>query len=181
MIEGSLSRRYTKALFQLAREGGQEDTIGREIEEFYQSFSRSDLEKVLTNPTFGIDSRKSILVQVTKSQQLSLLTTHFLSLLLERDRLTYLSAILSCYRRLLNEAKGRVEAKVVGASRLETATVERLREVLHGISGKEVVLHQEIDPGLIGGLLVELAGKVYDGSVRTQLEKMKERITRVYR
>jgi F-type H+-transporting ATPase subunit delta len=181
MIEGSLSRRYTKALFQLAREGGQEDTIGREIEEFYQSFSASDLKKVLTNPAFGIGSRKSILVQVAKSLQLSLLTTHFLSLLLERDRLTYLSAIVSCYRRLLDEAKGRVEAKVVGASWLDTAMVERLREVLHGISGKEVVLHQETDPRLIGGVVVELGGKIYDGSVRTQLEKMKERITRGYR
>jgi F-type H+-transporting ATPase subunit delta len=104
-----------------------------------------------------------------------------LSLLLERDRLTYLSAIVSCYRRLLDEAKGRVEAKVVGASWLDTAMVERLREVLHGISGKEVVLHQETDPRLIGGVVVELGGKIYDGSVRTQLEKMKERITRGYR
>jgi F-type H+-transporting ATPase subunit delta len=58
--------------------------------------------------------------------------------------------------------------------------IERLREVLGGISGKQVVLHQETDPGLIGGLLVELAGKVYDGSVRTQLEKMKARIPRGY-
>ena len=180
MIEGSLSRRYTKALFQLAREGGQEEIIGREIEDFYRAYSASDLQKVLTNPAFGADSRKSILVQVAKSQQLSPLTVHFLSLLLERDRLTYLSAIVSCYRRLLNEAKGRIEAKLVGASPLETAMIERLREVLGGISGKQVVLHQETDPGLIGGLLVELAGKVYDGSVRTQLEKMKERITRGY-
>jgi F-type H+-transporting ATPase subunit delta len=180
MIEGSLSRRYTKAIFQLARESDQEEIIGREIEEFYRAYSASDLQKVLTNPAFDVASRKNILVQVAKSQQLSPLTVHFLSLLLERDRLTYLSAIVSCYRRLLNESKGRVEAKVVGASPLETAMVARLTEVLHGISGKEVLLHQEIDPGLIGGLLVELAGKVYDGTVRTQLEKMKERITRGY-
>ena len=58
--------------------------------------------------------------------------------------------------------------------------VERLREQLRGISGKEVVLQQETDPSLLGGLLVELEGKVYDGSVRTQLEKMKQRIAREY-
>ena len=58
--------------------------------------------------------------------------------------------------------------------------LDRLREVLHGISGKEIVLQQEIDPGLIGGVLVEFEGKVYDGSVRTQLEKMKQRIARGY-
>lgn len=180
MIEGSLSRRYTKALFQLAREGGQEETIGQEVEQFYTSYHGSELHSVLTNPAFGLDSRKNILVQITKSQQLSPLTVHFLSLLLERDRLTYLSGIVSCYRRLLNEAKGRVEAKVLGASPLDPVMVDRLRDALHGISGKEVVLEQETDSGLIGGMVIELEGTVYDGSVRTQLEKMKQRIARGY-
>jgi F-type H+-transporting ATPase subunit delta len=180
MIEGSLARRYTKALFQLAREGGQEEQVGREIEQFYAAYSKSELQGVLTNPAFGISGRKRILIQVANAQGLSPLSIHFLSLLLERDRLIHLAGIVSCYRRLLNEAKGRVEAKVVGASPLEPAQVERLRGTLRGISGKDVVLHEEADPALIGGLLVELEGKVYDGSVRTQLEDMKRRIARGY-
>ena len=52
--------------------------------------------------------------------------------------------------------------------------------MLHGISGKDVVLQQDTDPSLLGGLLIELEGKVYDGSIRTQLEKMKQRIARGY-
>jgi F-type H+-transporting ATPase subunit delta len=58
--------------------------------------------------------------------------------------------------------------------------IEQIRRQLGTISGKEVVLQQEIDPGLLGGLLIELEGKVYDGSIRTQLEKMKQRIARGY-
>ena len=54
MIEGSLSRRYTKALFQLARDGGQEEKIGQEVEQFYAAYSGSDLQQVLTNPAFRI-------------------------------------------------------------------------------------------------------------------------------
>lgn len=180
MIEGSLSRRYSKALFQLAQEGAQEENIGRELESFLAAYTGSPLQTVLNNPAFEAASRKKILVEVTKSLQLSFLTVHFLSLLLERDRLTYLVAIVSCYRRFLNDAKGRVDAKVVGAEPLEPATLEKLREVLHGISGKEVVLHEESDSKLLGGVLIQLEGKVYDGSVRTQLEKMKERIARRY-
>jgi F-type H+-transporting ATPase subunit delta len=180
MIEGSLSRRYTKALFQLAREAGQEEKIGQEVEEFYAAYLQSELQQVLTNPAFGVDTRKKILIQVTRSQQLSLLTVHFLSLLLDRDRLAYLTGIVSCYCRLLNEAKGRIEAKVVGASALEPMMIEQIRRRLGTISGKEVVLQQESDPSLLGGLLIELEGKVYDGSVRTQLEKMKQRVARGY-
>jgi F-type H+-transporting ATPase subunit delta len=180
MIEGSLSRRYTKALFQLAREAGQEEKIGQEVEQFYAAYLDSELQRVLTNPAFGVDTRKKILTQVTRSQQLSLLTVHFLSLLLDRDRLAHLAGIVSRYRRLLNEAKGRVEAKVVGASALESAMLDQIRRQLGIISGKEVVLQQETDPCLLGGVLIELEGKVYDGSIQTQLEKMRQRIARGY-
>jgi F-type H+-transporting ATPase subunit delta len=180
MIEGSLSRRYTKALFQLAQESQQEEVISRELEQFYAAYRDSELQEVLTNPVIDSDKRKNILLRVTEIQQLKPLTVHFLAILLARDRLKYLPEIVSCYRRLLNEARGRVEAKAVGASPLEPAMVDRLRQVLQGIAGKEVVLQQETDPSLIGGVLVELEGRVYDGSVRTQLEKMKERIVHGY-
>jgi F-type H+-transporting ATPase subunit delta len=180
MTEGRLSRRYSKALFQLAQETGEEDQIGREIEEFYAAYSSTELEKVLTNPAFAVDARKQILGQVLQSQQLTALTAHFLALLLERDRLGHLPGIVSCYRRLLNEAKGRVEAKVVSAGALDAQMVESVRQRLRGISGKDVVLQEETDPNLLGGLLIELEGKVYDGSIRTQLEKMKQRIARGY-
>jgi F-type H+-transporting ATPase subunit delta len=180
MIEGTLSRRYTKALFQLAREAGQQDKIGQELEQFYAAYSQTELQNVLTNPAFGLDVRRRIVKQVSEAQQLSALTSHFLSLLSDRDRLLYLPGIVSCYRRLLNEAEGRVEAKVVSASALGTEQVEQLRDRLRGISGKDVVLQQETDASLLGGLLIELEGKIYDGSIRTQLVNMKQRIARGY-
>jgi F-type H+-transporting ATPase subunit delta len=178
MIEGRLSRRYTRALFQLARETGAEEKIGREMEQFFSIYRGSDLEKVLINPAFAAGTRKEILTQVVQSLQLSPLTIKFLSLLLERDRLLELAGIVSCYRRLLNEAKGRVEARVVSTGALDASEVEQLRERLRGLAGKDVLLQQETDPSLLGGLLIELEGKIYDGSIRTQLEKMKQRIAR---
>ena len=180
MTEGSLGRRYAKALFQLARDAAQEEKIGRELEQFYRAYTESDLQQVLVNPAFALEVRKKILAQVTQAEQLSELTRHFLSLLADRDRLPHLAGIVGCYRRLLNEAKGRVEAKVISVSPLEPDWVDQLRGQLHGISGKDVVLQQETDPGLLGGLFVELEGKVYDGSIRTQLENMKQRIVRGY-
>jgi F-type H+-transporting ATPase subunit delta len=178
MTEGRLSRRYTRALFQLAREAGEEEMIGREIEQFFSVYNGSDLEKVLINPSFPIAQRKKILTQVTGTQQLSPLMVKFLSLLLERDRLVELAGIVSCYRRLLNEARGRVEARVVSPDTLDASLVEQLRARLRALSGKDVVLQEETDPSLLGGLLIELEGKIYDGSIRAQLEKMKQRIAR---
>ncbi|HEX9144630.1 MAG TPA: ATP synthase F1 subunit delta [Candidatus Binatia bacterium] len=180
MIEGRLSRRYSKALFELALEQKREDAIGQEIETFLVTYTTSPLQTVLNNPAFDLDGRKAILLEITKGLQLSPLSVHFLSILLERDRLTYLSAIVRYYRSMLNAAKGRVEVKVTDAAPLDAAHLARLRNTLHAISGKEVVLHEETKPGLLGGIVVELEGTIYDGSVRTQLEKMKQRIAREY-
>jgi F-type H+-transporting ATPase subunit delta len=180
MTEGRLARRYSKALFQLASEAGQEETIGAQVDDFFRAFDGSDLKTVLTNPAFDVATRKRVLIQIGNTQKLSVLTIHFLSLLLERDRLAHLPGVVSCYRRLLNEAKGRVEAKVVSAEALEPALAERVRAQLKGLSGKDVMMTQEVDPGLLGGMTVELEGKVYDGSIRTQLDKMKQRIARGY-
>jgi F-type H+-transporting ATPase subunit delta len=102
----------------------------------------------------------------------------FLLLLLDRDRLIFFPAIVDRYRKLLNDAKGRVEGTVVGAIPLDPDMLERLGQALGGISGKEVILHEETDAALIGGVLVRLEATVYDGTVRTQLEQMKERIAR---
>ena len=180
MIEGSLSRRYAKALFELALEEHREEEIGQEIDWFVTAYTTSSLPPVLNNPAFPPGSRKNIVVEVSRGLQLSPLVVHFLSLLLERDRLTYLPSIASRYRLLLDEKKGRVEARVLAPAPLEAAMLEGLRAAFSRVSGKEVVLKEESDPGLVGGLVIQLEGKVYDGSVRTQLDKMKERIERGY-
>ncbi|HWO42869.1 MAG TPA: ATP synthase F1 subunit delta [Candidatus Eisenbacteria bacterium] len=180
MIEGSLSRRYAKALFELARENGREEAIERDFERFLAAYAGSPLQSVLTNPAFEAATRKRILEAVAVPLALSSVFKNFLSLLHDRDRWAYLPAIAAVYHRMLNEAKGRVEARVVSSSTPDEDLIERLKAVLARISGKEVLLRAEVDPGLIGGLVLEWQGKVYDGSVRTQLENMKQRIARAY-
>ena len=180
MIAGSLSRRYAKALFQLALEAQREEKVGAEIESFSSVYGASELSQVLTNPAFAQEDRKNVLIQVAQKLKLSPLVAHALALLLERDRLPYIPSIVSRYRRLLDEKNGRVEAKVVAAGSVEDNDIKRLSAALAQVSGKQVVLSQESDPSIVGGLVIHLGGKVYDGSVRTQLEKMKQRIARGY-
>ena len=180
MTAGSLSRRYGKALFELARDEKREEAVGQEIEQFLAAYQGSALQSVLNNPAFELEQAQERPRAGRKSIQLSPLALHFLSLLFDRDRLPNLQGISSYYRRLLNESRGRVEAKLVSATPLESAVLEQLRSALKGVSGKDVLLQQQTKPELIGGLLVELEGTIYDGSVQTQLEKMKQQIARGY-
>ena len=80
MIEGSLSRRYARALFQLALEERREEEIGHEIERFVALFENPALNNVLSNPAFAVQSRKNIVAEVAGNLQLSPLVIHFLSL-----------------------------------------------------------------------------------------------------
>jgi len=180
MIRGSLSRRYAKALFQLAVAEHREEDVAREIEQFAGVFQNPALRTVLNNPAFAVQSRKNIVAEVARSLQLSPLIIHFLSLVVERDRLSFFPAMVERYRRLLDEKKGQAEARVIAASPLAQNDLERLREALRKLSAKQVVIQQESDPGLIGGLVIHLEGKIYDGSVRTQLENIKQRVARGY-
>lgn len=180
MIEGSLSRRYARALFQLALEGGREEEVGEEISRYAEVYTKSALVRVVSNRALAARARRNVALEVARSLGLSSLTIQFLSLLVDRDRVGILPSIASRYRRLLDEAKGRVEARVVAAGPLGRDMMERVRAALQGISGKEVLLDEETDPALIGGVRIELEGRVYDGSVRTQVEKMRERMERGY-
>jgi F-type H+-transporting ATPase subunit delta len=180
MIQGSLSRRYARAIFQLALGQQKEEEVGQELEQFARALENAALSGVLNNPAFAVQSRKNIVAEIARSLRLSPVVIHFLSILLERDRLSFFPAIVERYRRLLDEKKGQAEARVIAASPLEENDLKRLREALEKISAKRIVLNQESDPGLIGGLVIHLEGKIYDGSVRSQLENMKQRVERGY-
>jgi len=180
MIGGSLSRRYAKALFELALAERREEEVGQEIERFAGAFQDPALNSVLNNPAIAVQSRRKVVAEIARHLQLSPLVIHFLSLLVERDRVNFFPAIVERYRRLLDEKKGQAEARVIAAGPLDDGDLDRLRDALEKLSGKRVVMQKENDPSLIGGLVIHLEGKVYDGSVRTQLENMKQRAERGY-
>ena len=176
MIAAGVSRRYAKALFELAVEARAEELIGQELQSFTDALTSSPLGEILNNPAYPLVTRKNVLGEVTKVLQSSPLLMRFLSLLLERRRLDSLSDITRQYKKLLNQAKGRIDARVIAASPLEPQALDRVRAKLQQISRKEVLLQSETDPGLIAGLVIELEGKTYDGSVRAYLEALTDRI-----
>ncbi len=178
MIAGKLSRRYARALFELA--AGREEAVGDEVDGFLEAYEHPDLRKVLGNPAFDQDRRKHIVVELAGRLGLSDLSTNFLSLLVTRDRLDGMPAIADHYHRLLDDARGRVNARVVASQALGEEQRTSLSEVVGRMTGKTAILTEEVDPAIIGGIVVEVGGKVYDGSVRTQLQTLRKSIERTY-
>lgn len=178
MIAGALGRRYAKALFALALSERSEEPTEQALRTLVEAYRSSPLPSLLTNPALPLDKRQAVLAEIARAAGASPLLARFLHLLLERRRFELLASIASHYRRLLNDHRGRVDVQVTSADGLDAGAEENLKAALSRLSGKEILLHTKSDPELLGGLVVEIEGKTYDGSVRTQLRRLRERIAR---
>jgi F-type H+-transporting ATPase subunit delta len=105
------------------------------------------------------------------------LLQRLITLLLERDRIELLPLIAKAYVRLWNTRKGIVEAEAVSARELdETEAREIAAAAGRALGGKQIELRRRVDPGLMGGLLLRMEGRIYDGSVRARLRALREQL-----
>lgn len=174
MLEGKLGRRYGRALFELAQ--GREEALAVELDNYLDVYVNSDLNNVLGNPAFPVGDRKAVAIEIAQKLDLSESTRSLVALLVERGRLSYLPAISAYYHRLLDELKGKVNAKVVTPKPLDESKRAELARLVGRLSGKQAVLEEQVDPSIIGGIVIEMGGTVYDGSVRTQLHGLRQSI-----
>lgn len=178
MLEGKLGRRYGKALFELS--AGREEEVATELDSYLDAYLTSDLDKVLDNPAFEVEARKQVALEVAEKLELSESTRNLIAILVEKHRLSYLRSIVPHYHLLLDELKHRVNATLIVPKALDERRREELNELVGKLCGKEAFLTEQIDPSIIGGVIIEVGGKVYDGSVRTQLQGLKQNMERTF-
>jgi F-type H+-transporting ATPase subunit delta len=105
------------------------------------------------------------------------LTYKFLQVLNEKGRLGHLSPIVAAYEQMVQHAYGRVEVDVYTATPIDQQEVAAIRDRLKSMLGKEPVIHPYIDEGMIGGLRLQIGDQLIDGSVRTQLRKLRDNLS----
>ena len=177
MITGSLARRYARALLEIGEASGTTETIGREVDALAALYKASpELAQALASPVVARAQRRAILEEVLARMAVAKTTRAFALLLLERERTAYLPAIARELGELGDARMGRVRAEVVSTLNLPPETVDGIRALLARLTGKTVLLEETVDPELIGGVVTRVGDRVYDGSLRTQLERMRERI-----
>lgn len=175
MIAGSLARRYARALLDIGVSKGNYEKLGEEMDDLAAAYSGSrDLAEALTNPVFGTKKRRAVLEAVLQATNASPVTRNFALMVLDRERTAYIPAIARELRAMVDARAGRVRATVSSARPLPPETSAQLQRVLETASGRKVSMETRQDPSLIGGVVAKIGDVVYDGSVRTQLERMRE-------
>jgi F-type H+-transporting ATPase subunit delta len=174
VINRKIARRYAKALMNIGQEDGKYDTYGKELDAFTALFQREEqLREVLNNPAFSIPRRQGIITEIGNRLRLSPITINFFHLLVDKNRMRYLPDITALYRELADEAAGRARVHLITAHDLSVQKLKELTKGLQDLAGKEVIMEVETDSSLIGGVVAQIGGTVYDGSVKTQLERLK--------
>ena len=170
-----LAKRYARALFSLTREAlaSTADEVGRVA----AVLEEPRLRLVLRSPAVDASARVRIARQVSAAVGLSAEVGNLLCLLAERDRLDLVPDIAGVYEELVDEALGRARALIRSAAALSVAEKNELLDLVRRLTGRrEVFATTEVDPELLGGVVLDIDGTVYDGSLRAQLLRLSKQM-----
>ena len=169
-----ISKEYAEAIFTLACEEGCEDAVMTALDNVAAVFDQTpEYMELLTSPGIPLCERVGLL-QTTFGQKMPEMVCSFLGLLCEKGRLRLFSFCRDEYRRLLHVRRAVVTAKVTSAVPLTEKERKSLIQQLQKKNGGTVRLSCEVDPSIMGGVIVEMEGAVIDGSLRRRLQQVKE-------
>ena len=177
MTSRTSANRYARALFDVARVEADPTVVEQELAAVTGLFrDHADLWKVMTNPAVPVTSKRAIIDTLLPKMALTPVMAKTLALLAHRDRIALLPEILEAYRVRLMDFMNVVRASVTSAVALPADRVAALEASLGMLTGRKVLMTTATDATLMGGVVTRIGSAVYDGSVKRQLEKMRERI-----
>jgi len=175
--ESPIARRYAKALVELCTETKNHAVIGKQLESFTQTWaSSSDLQDLMRNPVISLDAKREVLTRIFARFLFAPTTRNFLLVLLDNGRITEVEEITAAFAAQMDELSNRTRATVTSAVPLERSDLARIQTALQRLTGKTVVLDAKVDPSLFGGVVTEIGNVVLDGSVKTQLQSLREQL-----
>lgn len=183
MLRGAVAGRYAEALYEIAsrekvlpKYKSMVDRVEEELKAVKEVIEGNrDLQQLLYHPRITAEDKKEVLGKLFKGR-VSDITINFLALLVDRRREAFFGDIVAEYIRLANAGRNIVAAQVASAVDLNDKEKGELNQVLSKLTGKKVRSTYVVDPSLIGGVVVRIGDKVIDGSIRTRLATLKERL-----
>lgn len=176
MSDITVARRYAQALTEQASADGTVNTIDKDMDLIRESLDGSrELVTFFGSPVISRE-KKTAVVDELFAPRVHETTLKFLKLLIDKQREGIIPAVARAYRELRDEQQGIIEATARVAQPLQKAEEKDLQQRLETLTGKQIRLQTKVDPSLIGGLVVRVGDTVYDGSVRHQLENLRERL-----
>lgn len=164
---------YAQALMSIAKDSNLTEQFGEDVGKLLEILESSDeLTQFLGNPLVSPDAKKGALQQIS-SEQVSPLMQNFLFLLVDKNRIMFLADVLRQYQALLRELNQTVLAEVTSAVELSDQQKDAIRQkVTHMTGARQVDLSVEVNPDILGGLIIQVGSQIVDASLRGQIRRI---------
>ena len=173
----TVARRYAVALADVVTKTNETTSVQTELKIWEEMIiSNSQLLEAFSNPAIAHNSKEKVLENLIEKTKPTKTTANFLRVLLRNSRLTEISEINERFAVVLEERSGAIAAQVTSARPLSDAEKADLQANLNKLTGKNVSPNFEIDETIIGGVITRIGSTVYDGSVKTKLEELKQKL-----
>ncbi|HUU96738.1 MAG TPA: ATP synthase F1 subunit delta [Phycisphaerae bacterium] len=169
--------RYAVALLDVASKHADAAQIEQQLATFVETFdAHAELRLVLTTPSVPAVRKRAIVTAVAERIGMAPQATKLLGLLADRDRLHIAHELLAVYRERLLDQQRVVRAEIRSAAPLSPEAIRAIGTQLGAVTGMKVAVDAAVDPSLIGGVLAKVGGTVYDGTVKSQLERLRQQL-----
>ncbi|WP_202079631.1 F0F1 ATP synthase subunit delta [Caldalkalibacillus salinus] len=172
----AVGKRYAKALFEVAKEQDQLSVIEKELHQIDEVLAdHPQFFKFLEHPQIEKEQKKEVFSAVFQGQ-VSKTMLQFMHLLIDRDREEALSEVQEYYVKLANKERGIEDAVVTTTKPLSDEEKQNLTAHFNHIVGREIRVHNVLDASIVGGIVVKIGDRLYDGSVTGKLNRFKRRL-----
>ncbi len=169
-------RIYANALFEAAKEKGTLDVARAELQEFLQAVNQvSELRALLHNPEIDTRGRTDALREILADADP--LVRNFLLLITEKGRAHELAGMVEEFETLVSREEGVLDVELTTAVELSEEESRRILDRIEGVSERKLRATRKVDPGLIGGFVLQAGSHRVDASVRARIERLRRQLT----
>ena len=176
MRQTILAQRYARALFSLGKEKGKNESYSKALGAIAELYKEESIENALINPLYPVEARQKVMAKIGELAQADTIMARFLDLLVEKKRADILPDIAAEMRVMVDQEQNISHGSVVSAIKLDDKLKGKIQQTLEKITGNKVILEASVDPTIIGGVIAKVGDLVLDGSIKTQLNGLKESI-----
>ena len=177
MKDHRIALRYAQALIGLADQGGNLDELDKELLETRELVEKHpEISYLLMNTTISRDEKEDFLEKILP-EKTSALLLNFMKVLIKKRRFQDWPLMVEKFHALYEQRKGIQRVRVESAAPLDEILQDKLRRALEKKLKREIILEPAVNPALLGGLILDFEGNQIDGSYRTALQELKQRLT----
>ena len=171
------SERYSRALFEVAKEAGDLEKIEVEMKSFKVLLENSlELKNFFSNPTQSINNQNNVNNLLSEKFGFSKNLKNFFSLLIEKRRIFFVSKIIDSFLKLCSRKRGEVKASLISSKELSESELESISKDLSSSMGSIIKFNYKIDKELIGGLKLQVGSFMIDTSIKNRLKKFEQQM-----